>query len=245
MKSVSYLLVLFFSNVLGAIGGFGAGLISMPFLTRMYDTKTVVMASSMMCVLNAAICLNNRDAINWKQLKVIAMWMCLGLPFGIAGLKIMNQAVLKLVLGIFMVVLGIYGLLKLRVPAVNRYRFSKNTLRVFLVAGGIVQGAISSGGCFILLYAQQNLEEKRVFRATLAFLWTVVSVVTVIQYGIFGTLTGDSVRLFALGTPAVLLGIWAGGSICRRLSQRVFQYLIYSFILAAGVFGLVSQMVMG
>ena len=32
-----YMLILFSANVLGAIGGFGAGLISIPFLPQLFD----------------------------------------------------------------------------------------------------------------------------------------------------------------------------------------------------------------
>ena len=70
-----YLLILFLSNVLGAIGGFGAGLISIPFLTQLFDAKTVIMASTITCILNAWIVWENRREIDWKQLKIIGGWL--------------------------------------------------------------------------------------------------------------------------------------------------------------------------
>ena len=42
-----YMSILFAANVLGAVGGFGAGMISIPFLTQLFDAKAVIMASTM------------------------------------------------------------------------------------------------------------------------------------------------------------------------------------------------------
>ena len=98
--------------------------------------------------------------------------------------------------------------------------------------------AISSGGSLILLYAQQELEEKNRFRATMALLWTIVSLITVLQYMLMGTLNRESLRLFAAGVLPVLSGIFAGGLLCRRLSQRAFAYVINILIMFAGMISL-------
>ena len=86
--------------------------------------------------------------------------------------------------------------------------------------------------------AQQELEEKNRFRATMALLWTIVSLITVLQYMLMGTLNRESLRLFAAGVLPVLSGIFAGGLLCRRLSQRAFAYVINILIMFAGMISL-------
>ncbi len=235
-----YLLILFLSNVLGAIGGFGAGLISIPFLTQLFDAKTVIMASTITCILNAWIVWENRRQIDWKHLKIIGGWLCLGLPFGVAGLKYIPVPELKLFLGVFMILLGIYGLLKQRYPSIENFRFSPPALRTILFAGGIIQGAISSGGSMVLLYTQQEIREKEKFRATLALLWTIVSVLTAAQYQISGTLHAEVWKLALSGFPAVLLGIYVGNRISKGLSREKFLSIIYLLILSAGILNCIS-----
>ena len=68
---ILYLLILFGSNVLGAVGGFGAGMISIPFLTQLFDAKLVIMASTVTCILNFYIALENWKWIQWKKLLFI------------------------------------------------------------------------------------------------------------------------------------------------------------------------------
>ncbi len=232
---ISYVLILFAANVLGAVGGFGAGMISIPFLIQLFDAKQVIMASTVTCILNLLIAWKNWKWIQWKKLWTIVAWMCLGLPIGVWWLKSLSVPVLKQILGIFMVVLGIYGLIKLRFSYFEKRKLPKPVLYLGLFLGGIVQGAISSGGSLVLLYAQQELPEKKGFRATQALLWSVISVIAVFQYWYAGTLTREVFTMAAIGAPAVLLGIFAGGLLCRRLSQRSFQYLINVLILVAGI----------
>lgn len=233
--AAAYTAILFFSNVLGAVGGFGAGMISIPFLTQILDAKAVIMASTMTCILNIFIAVKNWEHIDFKQFLKITLYMCTGLPVGVYGLKIINISVLKLLLGAFMAAVGIYGLLKIRVPALAGKRLPSWALKACLIVGGMVQGAISSGGSLVLLYAQQEMMDKKRFRATMALLWTVVSLIAVIQYILMGTMTGESVRMFTIGAPAVLLGIYAGGKLCGHLSQRAFVYVINILIVAAGI----------
>ena len=41
-----YMSILFAANVLGAVGGFGAGMISIPFLTQLFDAKACLLYTS-------------------------------------------------------------------------------------------------------------------------------------------------------------------------------------------------------
>lgn len=235
MEYAAYVLIVLGSNVLGAIAGFGAGMVSIPFLTQIFDAKTVIVATTLCCLLNITIAVKNRKSIDWRGLRSILLYMCIGLPVGVWVFRVLPVPQLKLCLGVFMVVLGVFGILRLRVPAVARWRLGAVAKRVCLVAGGLFQGAIASGGSFVVLYAQQELTDKQKFRSTMALLWSVISALTVAQYLWLGEITSQAVSLSLVGVPATLAGIWVGGKICRRLSQRLFLYLVNLLILAGGV----------
>ena len=146
-----YMSILFAANVLGAVGGFGAGMISIPFLTQLFDAKAVIMASTMTCVLNLFIAVKNWRHVDLKRLFRILFYMCIGLPIGVYGLKTLDVDALKHLLGGFMLVIGGYGIMKLWIPRAAGMHLPAWALRGCLIAGGIVQGAISSGGSLILL----------------------------------------------------------------------------------------------
>lgn len=213
-------------------------MISLPFLAQILDAKSVIMASTMTCVLNIFIAVKNWKYIDGKRLFQILFYMCLGLPFGVYGLKTVNVDVLRHIVGIFMIIIGGYGILKLKLPRAGRSQLPAWALKGCLAAGGMVQGAISSGGSLVLLYAQQNLVEKRQFRATMALLWTIVSLLTILQYAFIGALSREAVRMFVLGILPVSAGIYMGGRLCSRLSGSAFAYVINIVILSGGVISL-------
>lgn len=90
-----YMSILFAANVLGAVGGFGAGMISIPFLTQLFDAKAVIMASTMTCVLNLFIAVKNWRHVDLKRLFRILFYMCIGLPIGVYGLKTLDVDAFK------------------------------------------------------------------------------------------------------------------------------------------------------
>ena len=241
MKIAGYLMILFFSNVLGSLAGFGAGLLSMPFLTQLFEGKMIIIASSITCLLNAYIAIVWRKHILWKKLGEILLFMCIGLPLGVISLKVMPISAIKIILGILMVVIGIYGLLKMNNKKIAEIRFGKWPLRICLFAGGIAQGVVSGGGSFVIMYAQQEIRDKQQFRATLALVWTAVSIVAIAQYWIAGMLSQQSFFYAAIGAPAVFLGIWTGGVISRRVSQRTFMLIVNILLIVAGSISFISQ----
>lgn len=242
MRTAAYLLILFVSNLLGSLAGFGAGLLSMPFLTQLFDGKMIIVASSITCLLNLYIAVNGRKHILWKKLGVIVIYMCIGLPFGVAFLKIMPVSVIKMTLGILMTVVGIYGLIKMNSRRVAEVYFGKWLLRLFLLAGGVAQGAVSGGGSFVILYAQQEIQDKQAFRSTLALVWTAVSAAAILQYGLVGMLSAESFYYAAVGAPAVFAGIWLGGIVSRKVSQRTFMYVVNFLLIGAGILSFGGQL---
>ena len=111
-----YMSILFAANVLGAVGGFGAGMISIPFLTQLFDAKAVIMASTMTCDLNLFIAVKNWRHVDLKRLFRILFYMCIGLPIGVYGLKTLDVDALKHLLRGFMLIIGGYGIMKLWIP---------------------------------------------------------------------------------------------------------------------------------
>lgn len=241
MMTVAYAAILFLTNVLGSLAGFGAGLLSLPFLTQMFDAKMIIIATSITCLLNIYIAVIWRQYIHWKHLGIMVLYMCIGLPFGIAFLKFMPVPVIKFMLGLLMIGVGIYGLAKLHWEQAASVRFGKLLLRIFLLAGGIAQGVVSGGGSFVILYAQQEISDKHTFRATLAMMWTTVNIVGIVQYGVAGMLSAECFHYALIGAPAVFAGICLGGMLSRKVSQRTFLYVVNILLIGAGIISCVGQ----
>ena len=119
-------------------------MISIPFLTQLFDAKAVIMASTMTCVLNLFIAVKNWRHVDLKRLFRILFYMCIGLPIGVYGLKTLDVDALKHLLGGFMLVIGGYGIMKLWIPRAAGMHLPAWALRGCLIAGG------DCPGCHIL-----------------------------------------------------------------------------------------------
>lgn len=233
-----YIVILFAANVLGSLAGFGAGMVSLPLLMLFLDAKAVVAASTMMCVINVIIAVQHRREILWREFLRILLGMCLGLPFGVWALAFLPVAVLKGALGLLMLTVGAHGLWHHKQPAKKNRPLGRVAGFFCLFFGGLLQGAISSGGSLLVVYAQSRNMGKQQFRATLSLIWAVTAVLTTVQYVWAKTLTPQAFALFMWGWPAVLCGIIVGGRLSRRIGQRGFSVVVNSVIFVAGLLSL-------
>ena len=238
---ILYLAVLLGANLLGSLAGFGGGMMSVPLLVQFMEPKEVIVASTMTCVLNVIIALQNRRGILWKEFALILGGMCLGLPVGVLALTKLPVSLLKGALGVLMILVGAQGLWRQRHPRPGpARRFGLLSGLALLFGGGVLQGAISSGGSLVVLYARGRIADKQQFRATLALIWTGTALLTTLQYFWSGALTPGALSLFYWGCPAVLAGSLAGGAISRRIRQQTFVTVVNATILAAGLMSLGS-----
>lgn len=104
----------------------------------------------------------------------------------------------------------------------------------WLLAGGLIHGIFTTGGPLIVAYASKALPDKRTFRATLATLWSIMSLVLTIRYTLSGHLTLETLKTCAWGMPCVMLGTYLGGKLHHRLDPQRFRLLVYCLLLVAG-----------
>lgn len=217
-----YIAILFGANLLGSLAGFGGGMISIPLLVQFMDPREVIVASTMTCILNIMIALQNRHGILWGRIRPNSGGMCLGLPVGVLALTRLPVSLLKGALGVVMIAVGAQGLWRQRHPRSGPARqFGLAAGLALLFGGGVLQGAISSGGSLVVLYARGRIPDKQQFRATLALIWTGTALLTTIQYFWSGALTPGALALFGWGWLPVLAGILLGGVISRKSGRKL------------------------
>ena len=55
-------------------------------------------------------------------------------------------------------------------------------------------------------------------------------------------LSAESFYYAAVGAPAVFAGIWLGGIISRKVSQRTFMYVVNFLLIGAGILSFGGQL---
>ncbi len=229
-KSISILLISFFSNTFSAISGGGAGLLQLPSLILFGVPYYQALASHKL----ATVALGLGGSLrNYKSLKndINVAWQILffGLPGVIIGASIVefiSEQYLYLFLGIFSILLAFYSFFKSDLGLIS----SKNKINlihkvrflIFIFLIGILNGSISSGtGLMVTILLIKTFGMDFLRSISLTF-FTV---------GIFWNFTG-AIFLTRIGTVSsnilvlLIVGSFTGGYLGAHLSKLKGNILI-------------------
>ena len=231
-------LVIFGANILEAMTGFGSAVAALPFLTMLIGLKTAVpLLSAVSVVITSYMLATNFKSVNWREYRVVALFVSLGLPVGIFAFSRLDEKNLKLILGLFVVTAAVRALVKNLVSENPDKRSGKSDwyYRAILFGGGVFQGAFASGGPLVVVYTSDKIKNKTQFRATMCAVWlTLNSVLTVKNY-LTGLMTERLFVCFAAAIPFLAAGSALGIILHKKVSNKAFSIMINVVLMAAGL----------
>jgi hypothetical protein len=223
-------LVLFLAYFVRGMAGFGSGLIAVPLLSLVLPVTAVVpLVVSLDYLGSASQGIKNLDQIAWKEQLALVPFMLVGVGLGLYLLQAVPTAALSRALGAFVIVYAVYQVLPL--PALRGSR-------LFAIACGLLGGLIGtlfgSGGPFYVIYLNLRNLKKTTFRATFASNFLIDGGIRLVAYVILGLFRWETLVSMAGALPIVVAGLFLGGHIQTRFSQRVFVWLISALLMASG-----------
>lgn len=165
-------------------------------------------------------------------LRRVVPLMALGLPAGMWLFHGGSEGLLRTAFGVFVVALSALELLAR--DGGRERRLAPAVQAALLVAGGVVHGAWATGGPLAVYVAGREIDDKRVFRATLSALWLVLNAVLVVGYVVSGDLDGRTLRLSGILLVPLALGILGGEWVHGRVAAALFRRLVFGLLLVAG-----------
>ena len=231
--------IVFTTFTVEGIAGFGATVMALPFVAMLIGIdKAVPMLSSLGVLVSFFIVLRSWRDLDWKEYLFIVLHVGIGVPCGLFMMDFLPKEWLIAILVCFMFFAGIKGLCgvfrKSSLP--RRSPMGKKNLlsRVVLILGGVIQGAFSSGGPVVVMYAAGALPEKSKFRATLSSLWLTTNTFMVTKWTLSGTVwTPRLGKMILCALPFIVAGMVFGDFLHRKADQRKFTILVYSVLIIA------------
>jgi hypothetical protein len=232
---VSLLLVLgiiFISTFIRGLSGFGNALIAMPLLTLIIGiqqaTPLVGLASETIAVIMLAQ--------NWQHVDVRAAWRLLlasllGIPPGVLLVARAPEGLVTALLGIFLLLFGVYNLLNLRLPAL---RWPGLVYPVGFLSG-ILGGAYNTNGPPIIVYGMLARWPPEQFRATLQGYFLCSGVFIVLGHAWQGLWTAQVLWLYVYSLPPLLLAVVLGSRLHLMLPRQQFERLISVLLMMMGL----------
>jgi uncharacterized protein len=222
---------LFLAYFVRGMAGFGSGLIAVPLLSLVSPVTAVVpLVVSLDYLGSASQGIKNLGQIAWKEQLALVPFMLVGVGLGLYVLQAAPTAALGRALGAFVIVYAVYQVLPL--PALRGSRLFAIGCGLL---GGLVGTLFGSGGPFYVIYLNLRNLEKTAFRATFALNFLIDGGVRLVAYIVLGLFRWETLLSTAGALPIVAAGLFLGGHVQTRVSQRTFVWLISVLLIGTGV----------
>jgi uncharacterized membrane protein YfcA len=219
-------------TILG-ISGFGSALVTIPLLAHFLPLTTIlpilVLVDFTATTTNG---LKFRREIDTADIKTVVPTMCVGIAIGVALLSRAPGTALLPVLGILIV---LYGLYRLKEPMTAHF-ISPRWGYVTGLAGGFMGGLFGIGGPIYATYMSRRTNDYGKMRATMAAVFTVSTAFRIAAFLIAGLLLDAKVWWgFAIILPFMFIGLNIGHRLHGKLERKHLSIFISVLLIASGV----------
>ena len=179
-----------------------------------------------------------RRSLSWRSVAPFIIGGTIGVPIGTMLLIYIDAAYLRSGVGLLLVVYSIYGLAKPELKPVPAGVAADGGIG-FL--NGLLCGLTGLPGFIITIWCQLRGWTKDVQRAVFQPVMLAAIVVTAISLSVSGAVTADTVKLYFLGLPALLAGLWLGFKLYGKLDEAGFRKLILLLLFFSGLALIAAQ----
>jgi uncharacterized membrane protein YfcA len=182
-----------------------------------------------------------RQALNWRKIWPLTLGTTIGIPIGVILLNYINPVYLRFGVGVLLVLYTIYGLAR---PAFRPMKIGAAADIGIGVANGLVGGLTGLGGIVSTISCQwrgwTRDAQRAVFQPVLFAAFVVIS----ISMGITGTFTTETLKLYGLGLPFMLAGIWSGFKLYGKIDDETFRKAVLVLLLLSGLSLIVPALIL-
>jgi uncharacterized protein len=173
-----------------------------------------------------------RHALAWRNVAPFIIGGVIGVPIGTMLLTYLNPVHLRNGVGLLLIVYGIYGLAQ---PALKPLPGNEAADAGIGFANGMLAGLTGLPGFIITIWCQLRGWKKDYQRAVFQPVMLSAIVANVISLGVAGAITADVLRLYLIGLPALVVGLWLGFKLYGKLDHVAFRKVILLLLLIAGL----------
>lgn len=229
---LSIIAIIFVSAFVRSAFGFGDALIAMPLLALIIDLNIATPLIGMCAVTYSVLILYKE----WRKVKyhdviVLIITAFIGIPIGIYFLKEDHESLLKIILGLFIVLFALFNIFKPKLFYLKNDRFAF----IFGLISGVLGGAYNTNGPPVVIYSALRRWEPRTFRATMQGYFLPTGFMIAISHFVGGLWTKEVVLNYFYVLPAIVVAVFLGGMLNRKIKQEQFNNYIFILLLFVGV----------
>ena len=178
-----------------------------------------------------------RHALRWQNIWPLVLGTAIGIPIGVILLTRTNPSWLRAGVGVLLVLYAIYSLAR---PAFKPMKIGTAADIVIGFFNGLLGGLTGLGGVISTISCQlrgwSRDMQRTVFQPVLLAAFVIIS----ISQGITGTITLETLKLYGVGLPFMIAGIWSGFKLYGKTDDETFRKVVLVLLLFAGASLIVS-----
>ncbi|KAA3642189.1 MAG: sulfite exporter TauE/SafE family protein [Chloroflexi bacterium] len=222
----------FFATLAQTLAGFGAPLISMPFMVLWLGAKTATPLSTLVGLLTSIFVLYYyRQHFNLRAILTLLVPAVLGVPLGVYLLEVVDERIIRTILSILVLGYAAYAFFAPKLPELM-HRFWGYGFGFF---AGILGGAFNSSGPIVAIYGGFRHWTPEEFRSNLQGFFLVTNSAILVFHAGQGNLRGDFWRAVPWAIGGMLLAIASGLFLERWINKQRFKQLVLLMLVISGI----------
>jgi uncharacterized membrane protein YfcA len=221
--------------------GMGFSTICLAILANFIELKTAISIVVLPSLISNLMVMFDAGNLRFS-LKLFWSMLAMAIPGMLLGLQLLKQAdngASLLVLSVVLVSYGIWGLANPRFRIADAFIGRLNPVIGFLT--GAVNGATGSQIFPIMPYLLSLNINKDVVVQTINLSFTLCSLIMLIGLLVIDALDTQSMAIYSLGILPVMMGVWLGNKVRKRLSDQRFRQAVMVLIITLGILLIVDQ----
>jgi uncharacterized protein len=228
-----FVLAAFVGGFVSGFSGFAMGLVvSGVWLHIITPIETATLIAGYGLLTQSYGILKLRHALRWQNVWPLTLGSAIGIPIGVILLTYINPASVRFGVGAVLVLYTAYSLLR---PAFKPMKIGVGTDFAIGLANGLLGGLTGLGGVISTVSCQLRGWPKDVQRGVFQPVLFAAFVIISISMAIAGGVTAEALRLYALGLPFLLTGLWAGFKLYGKIDDEAFRKAVLVLLLLSGL----------
>lgn len=212
--------------------GFGDAVLALPLVALLLGLTTATpLVALVSFTLAVGILFSSWRALDVRAALPLLLAAVAGIPLGVLVLRQLEGVWLLRALGVFLIGFGLYRLRQPRLPMVTHMAWALG-LGLF---GGVLGGAYGANGPPAVLYGTLRRWPPKTFMATMQGYFLITLPFVLIAHAAGGLWTKEVWRLFAWALPLIVLAIFLGRVLNRRIPTARFERFLDVALIVLGI----------
>lgn len=233
------LAIIFVATLIRSTFGFGDALFAMPILAFTAGIKT---ATPLMALVGFSIALTiiiiDIKKVEIKSAIRLVISSFIGIPVGLLFFKGIDEDIIKIILGVLILLFSAYNLFKTKLIQLKSDKFAW----IFGFTAGILGAAYNTSGPPVIIYGTIRKWNPKKFRASLQAYFLPTGFMLIIGHIIAGNITKPVVGTYLYSLPLILLAIFIGNLLNKKIPPGKFNIYIYVILIILGAILIINSL---